>query len=187
MVWPDTEPKNLDRILEENGFKSAEVSEGMTLETKKHHSISVPKGLEARKISYEDIHQYVEVVAAGWDSREIDKANAVDRIKREFERGDFFWVFEKGEPIATGETQYVSLSGYLSGSSVIPKFRGRGAYRLLLKKRLQEMEKKGVRIASTIALVGTSAPVLKKIGFGDPIPIRYYSWAESKEGDNKWT
>lgn len=175
LVWPDTVPSEFAALLAAVGFTREEVAFGMLLETALYSQLETPTRLVAEPLERKDIAQFVDVSARGWTERDIDTDFAVSRMEGVFDANDFFWVKIDGEPIATAETQYVSDSGYLCGSSVLPDYRGLGAYRLLIKRRLEQLAENGVPLASSIALEGTSAPILEKLGFRNVASIRYFA------------
>ena len=54
---------------------------------------------------------------------------------------------------------------YLNGACTLPDFQGRGVFRALVRWRLAAARARGCRFAAVLARVGTSAPILVKLGF----------------------
>jgi hypothetical protein len=70
-----------------------------------------------------------------------------------------------GEPVATGGYTLDGPALRLWGGSVLPRWRGRGAYRALLAARVAVGRDLGARFALVKAVADTSAPILHVAGF----------------------
>ncbi|MEZ4222557.1 MAG: GNAT family N-acetyltransferase [Polyangiaceae bacterium] len=175
LVWPDTSPSGFDQVLRDHGFQAKERADGLLIGTAKFEEMAPVVGLKVARVQRGEVPQYVELSARGWDAREIDRSLLLERIEQDFSTTEFYWVMKGSEPIGTGEWKRVSSSGYLCGSTVLPQHRGQGAYRALVRHRLAKMHEQGVQVASTIALEGTSAPILEKLGFSSRVPIHYFA------------
>jgi hypothetical protein len=70
-----------------------------------------------------------------------------------------------GEPVATGGYTLDGPALRLWGGSVLPRWRGRGAYRALLAARVAVGHALGARFALVKAVTDTSAPILHVAGF----------------------
>lgn len=70
-----------------------------------------------------------------------------------------------GEPVATGGYTLDGPALRLWGGSVLPRWRGRGAYRALLATRVAIGCELGARFALVKAVTNTSAPILHVAGF----------------------
>ena len=55
--------------------------------------------------------------------------------------------------------------GYLVGTAVVERARGRGVYRALVGARLAFLHQRGIEYAVTHARESTSAPMLEHLGF----------------------
>ena len=64
--------------------------------------------------------------------------------------------------------------GYLVGTQVRERARGRGAYRALVAARLGLLVNRGVDYAVTHARAETSAPILERLGFETILRSRCY-------------
>jgi GNAT superfamily N-acetyltransferase len=53
----------------------------------------------------------------------------------------------------------------LLGGVVLPRFRGRGLYRALVRARLSDARTHGIALATSHAREATSAPILERLGF----------------------
>lgn len=54
---------------------------------------------------------------------------------------------------------------YLIGSAVLPEYRNRGVYHALLQYRFNRDRKAGCELLTVQARVGTSEPILRRLGF----------------------
>jgi GNAT superfamily N-acetyltransferase len=70
-----------------------------------------------------------------------------------------------GTTAATGALVLCGDHGYLLGTQVLERFRGRGAYRALVAARLAFLRARGIDYAVTIASATTSGPILARLGF----------------------
>ena len=74
-------------------------------------------------------------------------------------------VFVDGEPASAGGCGIVGQVARLWGAGIRPAFRGRGAYRALLAKRLALAREHGATLALVKGRVATSGPILRRAGF----------------------
>ncbi|MGE0791416.1 MAG: hypothetical protein AB7S26_37425 [Sandaracinaceae bacterium] len=78
-----------------------------------------------------------------------------------------FVVHHRGEPICSGGFNvFVELGfAFLWAGGTVPEARGRGAYRALLRARLEAARDLGVEWAGLYAKTDTSAPIVASLGF----------------------
>jgi GNAT superfamily N-acetyltransferase len=69
-----------------------------------------------------------------------------------------------GEPAGTASYVVADDVAFLMGAVVLPRFRGRGAYRELVRARLLDAATAGCTLAATHA-GALSAPILARLGF----------------------
>lgn len=76
-----------------------------------------------------------------------------------------FLVYIGTVPIATAGLTMAETVVRLWGAATVPEYRGRGAYKILVWARLQEGHARGARLGIVNARIGTSSPILRRIGF----------------------
>jgi GNAT superfamily N-acetyltransferase len=84
-------------------------------------------------------------------------------------RGGFLVAYLGKTPVANASYRY-SADGrclYLTGAETVEAFRGRGVYKTLIAYRAARATARGCVIASILANVDTSAPILARHGFRD--------------------
>ena len=75
-----------------------------------------------------------------------------------------FLAYVDGEPIAAGDMVLLPFAGFLSGATTLPDYRGRGAFRALVRARWDEAVRRGTP-ALTVGAGKMSRPILERIGF----------------------
>ena len=75
-----------------------------------------------------------------------------------------FLAYVDGEPIATGDMVLLPFAGFLSGATTLPDYRGRGAFRALVRARWDEAVRRGAP-ALAVGAGKMSRPILERIGF----------------------
>lgn len=88
-----------------------------------------------------------------------------DRIIQETSHSDRFVAWEGTTPIGRAGLEIVGEVARLWGTGVLPQYRKRGVYGLLVRARCEEAVRRGATLALTTARVGTSGPILKHHGF----------------------
>ncbi len=79
-----------------------------------------------------------------------------------------FVAYDRGGPVASGGlTAFPALGfGLLWGGGTAPDARGRGAYLSVLAARIERARALGLTTVGLNARVGTSAPIVARLGFG---------------------
>jgi GNAT superfamily N-acetyltransferase len=75
-----------------------------------------------------------------------------------------FLAYVDGEPVATGDMVLLPFAGFLSGATTLPDYRGRGAFRALVRARWDEAVRRGTP-ALAVGAGKMSRPILERIGF----------------------
>jgi hypothetical protein len=120
--------------------------------------------------SYEDFADAREIgwEAAGFPDADRKALRAVLRERWEHRRamGDsaLFVALVDGREVAIGDMVFLPFGGFLSGASTLLQFRGRGAYRALVRARWEEVERRGTP-ALMVGAGAMSRPILERLGF----------------------
>lgn len=126
--------------------------------------IPVPADVSVRQVTTrEDVRSKLQVDAAVWGYSEPTEAD-VDMGFETLTPGVFL-AFCAGELAGTGGYTLAGAVARLWGGGVLPHLRGRGAYRALVDARVRDAATHGATLALVHAGAGTSAPILRGIGF----------------------
>jgi hypothetical protein len=128
------------------------------------------EGVSARVVASEDeLRTATEIDLVAFESsparREAALANVPDEwANREGVHSRTFLAFVDGEPAGAGRSAYVPGAPLLVGGSVLPRARGRGAYRALVRARWDDAVARGTPYL--IVHAGRmSGPILRRLGF----------------------
>jgi hypothetical protein len=66
---------------------------------------------------------------------------------------------------------------HLRGAATNKRHRGRGIYSSLLARRLNDAKKEGAQAAVIQAIVTTSAPICRRLGFKELCDLAFYTWS----------
>ncbi|TKD69354.1 GNAT family N-acetyltransferase [Pseudalkalibacillus hwajinpoensis] len=114
------------------------------------------------------LHAQVASEIWGYDKKAEQAAfsERMNYVKLPNRRGGYMVVLDE-LPIAYSNYRYSHDYSvlYLNGSGVIESYRGKGVYREMVARRLNEAIRKGCHLVVTQAKQGTSEPILKKVGF----------------------
>lgn len=129
------------------------------------------EGIEVRKVeTYEDflVGRRLAWVAGGFTDEQQREALATqpekweERLRRD--DGAAYLAFVDGEPVASGDMVFLPLAGFLSGATTKPGYRGRGAFRALVRARWDEAVRRGTP-ALIVGAGRMSRPILERLGF----------------------
>jgi hypothetical protein len=84
--------------------------------------------------------------------------------RRRTDIGTSYLAYVDGELAAYGDMLFLPFGGFLSGAVTKPDFRGRGAYRALVRARWNEAVRRGTP-ALIIGAGSMSRPILERLGF----------------------
>jgi GNAT superfamily N-acetyltransferase len=106
--------------------------------------------------------------AADFTDRQLAEARATleERWAERQRLGNYalYLAYADGEPVASGDTVFLPFAGFLSGASTRPDYRGRGAFRALVRARWDEAVRRGTP-ALIVGAGKMSRPILERIGF----------------------
>jgi GNAT superfamily N-acetyltransferase len=122
------------------------------IETLEHHLL----GLE------------IMLSAATWSptAAAAERARAEETFRRRMLRGGFQWLaWLDDAPVAYAAADLAAAGFFLAGGSTLPAARGRGCYRALVRARWEEAVRLGRSGLAVQAQHGSSAPILRALGF----------------------
>lgn len=176
-IGPSAAPPNLIELLQQRGFAYAEHPEVRALAL-----TSAPPGdrggAEVRRVeTFEDFVVSRELQWEGFDTpgeqRERQRAHLATEFAEAAEHGVpvVFVASLDGRPAATGAAIPSDRGVFLIGGTTAAWARGRGAYRALVRARWDFAVERGTPALVTEALVDTSYPILRRLGFSEVCTI----------------
>ena len=177
-VGSSATPDDLPDRLRQRGLRDPDppmdpVCAGMVLADEPQE---VP-GVEVRRIETLEEHRAgleIMLTAATWTESAAahERARAQETFERRTRRGGFQWLaWLAGRPVAYGLADRTPAGLYLSGGSTLPEGRGHGCYRALVRARWDEAVRLGVPGLAVQAQYGSSAPILRRVGFTEVTSI----------------
>jgi GNAT superfamily N-acetyltransferase len=128
-------------------------------------------GFDARPIaSYDEFVQQRELLWEIFELRAELREVGRDRHEEAWEEYTemdgwvTFGAFAGDELVASGGVVFTPLGGFLMGGCTHPEWRGRGAYRAIVRARWDEAARRGVPVLAVHARP-TSGPILERLGF----------------------
>jgi hypothetical protein len=173
-ISPSAQPENLVGLLEARGFRLAPDGPECRAMVLTSAPPTSPPGIEVRRI--ETFEDFIAARDVQWDAFDIpEDRRAVQRVhmRSEFDESiehgtpRTFLALLDGRPAATGMTIASDRGVFLIAGSTATWARGRGLYRALVRARWDYAVERGTPALVTEALVGTSYPILQRLGFTD--------------------
>ena len=183
-VWwigPSAKPENIVELLEARGFRPAEDGpecRAMVLTSPPPEPVS---GIEVRRV--ETFDDFVASREVQWDAfetpedrRVLQQAHMRSEFDESMEHGIplTFLAMLDGIPAATGMALPSARGVFLIAGSTAKWARGRGLYRALVRARWDYAVERGTPALVTEALLGTSYPILRRLGFAEVCTIRRF-------------
>ena len=112
----------------------------------------------------------IMLAAAHWTEAGAAEARALaeETFQRRTRRGGFQWLaWLDGEAVACAVADRSPAGLFLAGGATLPGARGLGCYRALVRARWDEAVRLGLGGLAVQAQLGTSAPILRQLGFTD--------------------
>jgi GNAT superfamily N-acetyltransferase len=113
----------------------------------------------AREIAWE-VAEFTEQETAEYRATQLAKWE--ERLRSD--NGAAYLAYVDGEAVASADMVFLPFCGFLSGASTRPAYRGRGAFRALVRARWDEAAKRGTP-ALVVGAGRMSGPILERIGF----------------------
>ncbi|MCL4333563.1 MAG: GNAT family N-acetyltransferase [Candidatus Thermoplasmatota archaeon] len=188
-VGPDSTPSDLGDRLKNNGFhQMTDIQEaGMVMELssdniRESHTSSV------KEVTLDELEENLDLIVKSFGS-DMNKGSAnailqtmkaVNATKRYNGQIKTYIAYDKETGGKVGfavmEMDREGKYGILDGSAVLPSFRGRGIYKSMVWKRLEDAKYNGLEFLIIHALEETSAPICEKIGFRKICSISFYGY-----------
>ena len=129
------------------------------------------EGVEVRRV--ETFEDFVTAREIGWAVADFTEQQAqetraslpekwAERVRTD--SGASYLAYVDSEPVASGDMVFVPFACFLSGASTWPEYRGRGAFRALVRARWDEAVRRGTP-ALVVGAGAMSRPILERIGF----------------------
>lgn len=145
-----------------------------------NHEPSGRSPIEARAV--ESAAEYLAAHEVDWEcwnapdeQRDALRADIDDRWKamRGSDHVRTYIAFLEGEPVGFGRAIFIEGATYLMGGSTLPRARGRGVYKALVRARWRDAEARGAPTLFVQA-VAESRPILERLGFEPLGSIRLF-------------
>jgi GNAT superfamily N-acetyltransferase len=137
-----------------------------------------PPGVDARRlVSLEEYAEAQDVAAEAFafppEQRRPRLEHAADwAVWQASEHAAVYGAWLDGELVATGRAFFSPRGALLSGGATLPRARGRGAYRALVRARWEDAAARGTAALAVQAKKETSAPILRRLGFEQVVQFR---------------
>jgi GNAT superfamily N-acetyltransferase len=108
------------------------------------------------------------LASAPWSAKVAadERARAEETFARRSRRGGLQWLaLLDGTPVAFALADEGHAGLFLGGGATLPAARGRGCYRALVRARWDEALRRGHAGLAVQAQYGSSAPILRRLGF----------------------
>ena len=173
-VGSSSTPPGLPERLREHGLRDPDppyepVCAALALD----HEPPGVDGIEVRRITTLEEHLVgleIMLAAAEWSEPAAAQARATaeDTFRRRSRRGGLQWLARiDDEPVAFALADRTPAGLFLAGGSTLPKARGLGCYRALVRARWDAAVRLGTPGLAVQAQFGTSAPILRGLGFAE--------------------
>ena len=143
------------------------VAAAMALE----HEPPAVDGVDVRRIATLEEHLTgleIMLASARWSDAAAasERERAAEVFERRQRQGGLHWLaYVEGTPVAFAVADRGAAGLYLGGASTLPEARGQGCYSALVRARWDEAIRLGLSGIAVQAQYGTSAPILRRLGF----------------------
>ena len=178
IVGPSSTPKDLPQRLIKSGFQRLDETKGfgMAISTSYHMNV-INKEISVEEISLDELENNLAMMVDSFgESLTAEGAEVIINGMRmlnstERYRGQVkaYLAVERDTGKRVGfsfmEMDREEKYAILDGSAVLPSYRGKGIYRSMVSKRLEDARMNGIEFLIIHALARTSAPICERIGF----------------------
>jgi len=173
MIGPNSlYPEKIEARLRTLGFELEHEAFGLMMPTNHELQLAVEPRVSVEKVTKESLIDYLRAARDGREPSASYRAYFEWLMKLQGEKLEIFLSRVDGEPAGTGLLQLFGQSANLVSGYVRPKFRGRGAYRALIKARVESLRKRNIPRAVVLSKTQTSAPILMRMGFTKVCELR---------------
>ena len=181
IVGPGSAPPDLGSRLLACGFGQPLVCHGMYLPDP-GIKIDTDPSIRVSELSVDKPDAAVEIMATGFNmtleaSRSLHEIMALSANEL---RTRIYLAYLAGvdRAVACGYvTRFPDRPiALLCGGATLQEYRGRGAYKALLARRLRDIVRDGVNTVIVLADQRTSAPICAKVGFAKVCELQMYVW-----------
>lgn len=181
IVGPSATPADLGTRLEAAGLTKAFDAAGMALMDLDTH-FRVNPALRIREVTPAEVAVASEAMTEAFPApREV--VEFMYRVlfrDRERLRTRIYLAFLDGvdAPVGCSSMGFVPDRPivHLRGAATNKEYRGRGIYSSLLARRVSDARKDGAEAAVIQAMVTTSAPICRRLGFTEVCDLQFYTW-----------
>ena len=189
IVGPSSTPKDLSTRLIKSGFYEMEelMEFGMAMDTS-HEINGLNDKFTVSEVSLDDFEKNVDLIADSFGeplTREgaqvlvngLRLLNSTERYRGQV-KAYLAMENDTGKKVGFCQMQMDREDKYaiLDGAAVVSSYRGRGIYRSMISKRLEDAKKNGIESLIIHALGKTSAPICEKIGFRRVCQLDLYGY-----------
>ncbi len=161
-VAQDSRPHDLGKRLEARGLTPVSIA-GMAAT---HSQIRCSSGVEVELVVPESVDEFNEIMSEGWAMKSTTLRPYNEFVVREFPGTNPFFIARiAGKGVGIASYFAFPKSAHLLGGVVLSEYRGRGVYRALVEARREHARQAGIGLTTCHAMLGSSAPILTKLGF----------------------
>lgn len=171
-ISPSTRPDGFGEALEAAGGQLTETADIYAFDmTDSLPGVGDTSGNKTSLVTdgqtLDDFRAVADVVWGGRPLTDDRRASLIAEVSTPIEEamGGRVVAYADGAPVAMGGMQVVDRVCRLWGAATLESARGRGAYRAVLLRRLQEARALGATLALVHARIGTSGPIVARCGF----------------------
>jgi N-acetylglutamate synthase-like GNAT family acetyltransferase len=182
VIGPSTKPADLPERLEANGLTKAFDAAGMAL-TDLEVRLRVNPAVRIREATPDDVAVASETMAEAFPAP-VEVVDLMYRVlfrDRDRLKTRIYLAYLEGIDHAVGCSSMGFVPGkpivHLRGAATNKQHRGRGIYSSLLARRLMDARKDGAEAAVIQAILTTSAPICRRLGFTQICDLKFYTWS----------
>jgi GNAT superfamily N-acetyltransferase len=181
LVGPNS-PDGLAKRLETRGMARVEEFSGLVL-TDLERNVPVPEDVTVTEARPEDEARFAELLsrAFGLPLEMVAFLCEILFFAGSEVRARNYFAFLDGVDEAVGAASSIDDPNdpivIFAGSAVLEKHRGRGVYRALVRRRIEDVRGEGIEAVVIQAVRATSAPICRSLGFEEVCAQELYAWS----------
>lgn len=181
IIGPDTKPCDLAEQLVPRGASLKDRHWGMVLPVDQDLEVKMDPRVEVREIDLKGTTDDItDMIDRAWGMPAGACKQGVDRLRQydvdAVQAPRIFIAFHDGKPAAFSamDLQDELPVIRIAGGATDPAYRGKGLYKAMVKARLDAAKKLGKSHLVVQAIIDTSAPILKQMGFREICTLDKY-------------